>query len=64
MATLSNKNYKAKLDYATQAQAIWDVLNPTHPDALINTGNLGVTYLDIAKEKMRCFPGSRRLTMQ
>lgn len=61
MATLSNKNYKAKLDYATQAQAIWDVLNPTHPDALINTGNLGVTYLDIAKEKNALLPRQQAL---
>jgi signal transduction histidine kinase len=56
MATLFNKNYKEKLRYATQAQEIWDVLNPSHPTAIINTGNLGVTYMNIAKEDNTILP--------
>jgi signal transduction histidine kinase len=56
MATLSNKNYKEKLRYATQAQEIWDVLSPSHPTAIINRGNLGVTYVDIAKEDNTILP--------
>jgi signal transduction histidine kinase len=61
MATLSNKNYKEKLRYATQAQEIWDALSPSHAVAIINTGNLGATYMDIAKEKNTILPKQEAL---
>jgi signal transduction histidine kinase/tetratricopeptide (TPR) repeat protein len=56
MSALSNKDYKSKFRYATLAQEIWDVVSPSHPVAVINTGNLGVAYLDIAKEKNSLLP--------
>lgn len=53
MATASKKNYKKNLAYAFTSREIWDEINPTHTTAIVNTGNIGVTYIDIAKD----FPG-------
>lgn len=51
MATLQKTNYAAKLHLALKADSIWNIISPGYLLAIINTGNIGVAYLDIAKDK-------------
>jgi len=53
MATACKRDYKKKLAYAFSSREIWDEINATHTTAIVNTGNIGVAYIDIAKD----FPG-------
>ncbi|WP_276483713.1 tetratricopeptide repeat-containing sensor histidine kinase [Paraflavitalea pollutisoli] len=32
-----------------KSQALWNEVNPLHPEAITNTGNLGVAYLDLVR---------------
>lgn len=50
LATLYKKDYNNRLTLALKAQAIWDTINPSYILSIVNTGNIGVAYLDIAKD--------------
>lgn len=43
------KNYRAIVEARIKSKNIWDEVNPMHPDAITNTGNLGIAYLDIVR---------------
>ena len=48
---LFDTDYRQKIEYALKAKALWDNVNPLHPNAITNVGNLGVAYLDSARYK-------------
>ncbi len=43
------KNKRQAIEFKLQAQVIWDTISPLYPDAIKNTGNLGVDYLDLVR---------------
>lgn len=49
LGTLEAIDFRKALEYKLKAQAIWDSLAPNHPNAITNTGNLGVAYLDLVR---------------
>jgi signal transduction histidine kinase/tetratricopeptide (TPR) repeat protein len=50
MATLYGKDYVNKLNTALKADTIWEAVSPSYMLAIVNTGNIGVAYLDMAKD--------------
>lgn len=58
LSTLAGSDYHKKIDCALRAQKIWDEINPAFVTAIINTGNLGVAYLDILRyDSLHIKPG-------
>ena len=51
ISVLYSKNYPNRLKYALMSEQLWDGLNPLHITAITNTGNIGVAYLEIARDK-------------
>ncbi|MEO7043724.1 MAG: tetratricopeptide repeat-containing sensor histidine kinase, partial [Ferruginibacter sp.] len=53
------KDKRTAIELKLEAQKIWDSLSPTYPDAIKNTGNLGLDYYDIVMlpEKFPVTPG-------
>ncbi len=49
ISMLYKKDYKLKIMYELKSQAIWDEIGPLNLLSIINTVNIGVTYLDIAR---------------
>ncbi|MBC7902708.1 MAG: tetratricopeptide repeat-containing sensor histidine kinase [Gemmatimonadaceae bacterium] len=43
------RNLTANLDFKLRAQNIWDNHSPAHPISIVNLGNIGLAYLDIAR---------------
>lgn len=42
-------DYRKVIETRIKAKQLWDEINPLFPDAITNTGNLGITYLDIVR---------------
>lgn len=51
ISVLYNKDYANRLKYALLSRQLWEGLNPLHITAITNTGNIGVAYLEIARDK-------------
>jgi signal transduction histidine kinase len=49
LAIAYNTDYAKKIEYALKAKKLWDEVNPKHLEAITNTANIGVAYLDLAK---------------
>ncbi|MEZ4904049.1 MAG: hypothetical protein R2822_21040 [Spirosomataceae bacterium] len=49
MATLRGNDFLNKINDGLKAKKLWDELNPMHPEAIINVGNLGLAYFNMAR---------------
>ncbi len=49
MASLPGLDYRSKIEYGTKSKALWEQVNPIHPIAVDNLGNLGISYLNVAR---------------
>lgn len=43
------QDFRKAIEYRLKAKEIWDEVNPMHPTAITNLGNIGVGYLEIVK---------------
>jgi len=50
MSTIEVKDRPKKIAYLLKAKDIWDVVSPEHPNAVGNTGNLGMAYRSLAMD--------------
>ena len=48
-AILFDPDYATIIHYQQLSQAIWDEINPTHYNSIINLGNIGETYLNLIR---------------
>ncbi|RYY55371.1 MAG: sensor histidine kinase [Chitinophagaceae bacterium] len=48
-AILFDPDYARIIQYQKISQAIWDKVNPTHYNSIINLGNIGETYLNLIR---------------
>lgn len=49
ISTLQGNNFSKKINYGLQAKRLWDEVNPMHLEAIVNVGNLGRAYFDVAR---------------
>ncbi|WP_153799218.1 tetratricopeptide repeat-containing sensor histidine kinase [Foetidibacter luteolus] len=42
-------DYRSAIEARIQSKELWDEVNPMHSDAITNTGNLGLAYLDVVR---------------
>ncbi|MEO7046749.1 MAG: tetratricopeptide repeat protein, partial [Ferruginibacter sp.] len=49
IAVLFYPDYKKINDYQLRAQTIWDELNPTYYNSVVNIGNIGETYFNMVR---------------
>ncbi|RYY68460.1 MAG: sensor histidine kinase [Chitinophagaceae bacterium] len=49
MSMVYGNNFRAVVEARIKSRQLWDEINPMHPEAITNLGNLGIIYLDIAK---------------
>ncbi|GGH30588.1 tetratricopeptide repeat protein [Sphingobacterium alkalisoli] len=47
IAILYEPDYQKIIDFQLKSKVIWDEINPTHFNAMVNLGNLGYTYLNL-----------------
>lgn len=49
LSLVYGKDYRSVVEARIKSKTLWDEVNPVHPDAITNIGNLGVAYLDILR---------------
>jgi signal transduction histidine kinase/tetratricopeptide (TPR) repeat protein len=49
LSLVYGSDYRRVAEARIKSKELWDEINPMHPEAITNTGNLGVIYLDIAR---------------
>jgi signal transduction histidine kinase len=49
MAIVFGNNFRKTIETRLRARALWKEINPYHLKAITNTGNLGITYLDLVR---------------
>lgn len=49
IAILYDPDYAKIIEYQQRSQAIWDSINPSHYNSIINLGNMGESYLNIIR---------------
>lgn len=49
LSLVYGRNLRQILEARLKSKALWDEVNPVHPDAISNTGNLGLAYLDMVR---------------
>ncbi|HTE34634.1 MAG TPA: tetratricopeptide repeat-containing sensor histidine kinase, partial [Chryseolinea sp.] len=49
IAILYDPDYAKIISYQEKSQAIWDSINPSHYNSIINLGNMGESYLNIIR---------------
>ena len=49
------------IELKLKAKAIWDALSPNFTDAIKNTGNLGIDYLDLANDTIGKYTSTKEL---
>ncbi|MGN6420776.1 MAG: tetratricopeptide repeat protein [Pseudobacter sp.] len=42
-------DHRKIIEARLKSKSLWDEVNPVHPEAITNTGNLGVAYLELVK---------------
>lgn len=49
LSLVYGNDYRKVAEARIKSKELWDEINPMHSEAITNTGNLGVIYLDIAR---------------
>lgn len=49
LSLVYSNDYRSVVEARVKSKQLWDEINPMHPEAITNTGNLGLAYLDIVR---------------
>jgi signal transduction histidine kinase/Tfp pilus assembly protein PilF len=64
IAVLYDPDYAKIISYQEKSQAIWDSINPSHYNSIINLGNMGESYLNILRgDSLKRLPVMERLAL-
>lgn len=49
LSLVYGNDHRKIIEARLKSKSLWDEVNPVHPEAITNTGNLGVAYLELVK---------------